>query len=718
MNRGEDGLYIVLLSIHGLIRGEDMELGRDPDTGGQIKYVVELARALSKHPDVGLVELMTRQIVDKRVDESYVEPCEQIAEKSYIIRLPAGVRRYLRKEKLWPYLDVFEDHAMQHFRELRRLPDIIHGHYADAGASGSHISHVLGVPFIFTGHSLGRVKQSRLLEKGLSWEKIEKDYNISTRIEAEENALSTASRVVVSTRQEIEEQYSDYEYYQPDKMRVIPPGLDLECFFSACEEEKPRIVAAVEHFLDEPEKPPILAMARPDERKNFETLINAYAETPGLRQKANLVLIMGNRDDIREMATGSRKVLENVLYLIDRYNLYGRVAYPKRHDGEDIPALYRWVSSKKGVFINPALTEPFGLTLLEAAASGLPVVATCDGGPIDIIETCENGVMIDPLNEEEMGETLNNSLEDKEQWQRWSRNGIERTREHYTWESHVENYMGVVDEAIQEDNETFNIMRSSHGRLPYIDRMLVADMDNTLLGDDEALHRLREEIEKTHEYIGFAIETGRSPDSVKEEVERHDLPYPDITIACVGTEIYYGKKMVPDRSWLNHIDFKWEPEKIYGLLDEIPGIERQDETVQRRFKISYLADPGEAPEYRAINRTIREEGIQARVIFSLNRYLDVVPIRVSPGMSMRYWALKWSIPFDRILTAGDSGNDYGMLKGQTLGVVVGNYSPELEKLRGKDRVYFAEQCNAWGVLEGINYYDFFGDIVIPDDTES
>src|SRR6056297_2982096 len=185
----EDGLYIVLLSIHGLIRGYDMELGRDPDTGGQIKYVVELARALSRHPDVGRVELMTRQIVDKRVDDSYANPCEQIAEKAFIIRLPAGVRRYLHKERLWPYLDVFEDYAMQHFRELRRLPDIIHGHYADAGASGAHIAQVLGVPFIFTGHSLGRVKKERLTEKGLSWEKIEKDYNISTRIEAEEKAL-------------------------------------------------------------------------------------------------------------------------------------------------------------------------------------------------------------------------------------------------------------------------------------------------------------------------------------------------------------------------------------------------------------------------------------------------------------------------------------------------------------------------------------------------
>ena len=47
-----EGLHLVLISIHGLIRGKDLELGRDPDTGGQTLYVVELARALGEQDDV------------------------------------------------------------------------------------------------------------------------------------------------------------------------------------------------------------------------------------------------------------------------------------------------------------------------------------------------------------------------------------------------------------------------------------------------------------------------------------------------------------------------------------------------------------------------------------------------------------------------------------------------------------------------------------------
>ncbi|HKJ10685.1 MAG TPA: hypothetical protein VKA76_16470, partial [Gammaproteobacteria bacterium] len=68
MTDGKHGhLYIVLISIHGLIRGNDLELGRDPDTGGQILYVVELARALARHRDVWRVDLLTRQVIDPKV---------------------------------------------------------------------------------------------------------------------------------------------------------------------------------------------------------------------------------------------------------------------------------------------------------------------------------------------------------------------------------------------------------------------------------------------------------------------------------------------------------------------------------------------------------------------------------------------------------------------------------------------------------------------------
>ncbi len=147
----------------------------------------------------------------------------------------------------------------------------------------------------------------------------------------------------------------------------------------------------------------ILAMARPDERKNLEMLVRVYGESEALQDLANLVMIMGTRDDIRELPKAQQAVISNVLHLIDRYNLYGKVAYPKTHMPDDVPELYRLAASTKGVFINPALTEPFGLTLLEAGATGLPIIATNDGGPRDIIANCRNGLLIDPLDGEAIG---------------------------------------------------------------------------------------------------------------------------------------------------------------------------------------------------------------------------------------------------------------------------------------------------------------------------
>ncbi len=86
-------LKISLISLHGLIRGEHCELGRDADTGGQIKYVVELARTLARHPNVGEVEVLTRQIIDAKVSDDYARLEESIGEHAKIVRIPFGPKR-------------------------------------------------------------------------------------------------------------------------------------------------------------------------------------------------------------------------------------------------------------------------------------------------------------------------------------------------------------------------------------------------------------------------------------------------------------------------------------------------------------------------------------------------------------------------------------------------------------------------------------------------
>ena len=227
-----DGIYIAMISVHGLVRGHDLELGRDADTGGQVKYVVELARFLARQPGIAGVDLFTRLIAAPDTDPDYAREREILEDRARIVRIVAGpVEEYLPKEALWDYLDSFIDNMMTLFREADRQPDVIHSHYADAGYVGSRLAHFLGVPLIHTGHSLGRVKRRRFLATGLSSQAIDERYNMSRRIEAEEMTLASADRVITSTHQEIEEQYELYDHYQPDQMRVVPPGTDLTLFY-------------------------------------------------------------------------------------------------------------------------------------------------------------------------------------------------------------------------------------------------------------------------------------------------------------------------------------------------------------------------------------------------------------------------------------------------------------------------------------------------------
>ncbi|NIR32378.1 MAG: HAD-IIB family hydrolase [Gammaproteobacteria bacterium] len=706
------GLYIVLISIHGLVRGHEMELGRDADTGGQVLYVVELARALAAHPDVWRVDLLTRQVADPKVSDDYARPSEQIADGAHIVRIPFGPRRYLRKEVLWPYLDSFVDSALQHVRSVGRVPDIVHGHYADAGLVGSKLASLLGAPIVFTGHSLGHEKRRRLLEHGMKPETIENRYNMSQRIEAEERALANASLVIASTHQEASDQYARYDNYRKSRIAVIPPGVDLERFRPPrAGDPRPPIKAEVERFLKNDKKPWILAMSRADERKNIRTLVDAYGESPPLQEKANLVIVAGTRDDINAMEKGPRRVLTDLLLRIDRYDLYGKVAYPKHHESDDVPALYRAAARSRGVFVNPALTEPFGLTLLEAAASGLPVVATNDGGPRDILARCKSGLLVDPLDVEGIQDALLDALTERQRWRRWSRSGLRAAKQEYSWETHVEKYLRALRRIVERPRRPARRVNMVKTRLPTADRLLVCDLDDTLLGDEEAVHELVTFWREHRNRVVFGVATGRRLSSTVTVLDEHGIPRPDIFITSVGTEIHYGPNPLEEERWREHVDYYWDAQAIHGVAAELPGVSRQPQSEQRRFKVSYYVDDRQAlPSAQEIQRRLRRKRIHANVIYSHERNLDFLPIRASKGLAVRYIAYRWGLPMERVLTAGDSGNDEDMLTGNSLGVVVGNFSEELGKLRNRSRIYFAEAWYARGILEGIEHYDFFGRI--------
>ena len=708
-------IHIVLISIHGLIRGSEMELGRDADTGGQSKYVLELAVALGACPEVSRVDLLTRRVVDPEIDDDYANPLESLGNGVQIIRLDAGPEEYIPKEQLWDHLDAFADNALNYLNELEQVPSIIHSHYADSGYIGVRLASQLGIPLVHTGHSLGRVKRGRLLATGLKPAQIEERYNILRRIQAEEETLASAELVITSTSQEIEEQYGLYDHYQPELMRVVPPGTDLDYFQPADGSEGASAIAAeLSRFLRMPEKPMILAISRPDERKNITTLIEAYGGSEVLQAKANLVIVAGNRDDIHEMESAVQTLLTELLVLIDQYDLYGKVAYPKHHQPDEVPVLYRLAAASQGVFVNPALTEPFGLTLIEAAASGLPIVATEDGGPRDIIGNCKNGFLIDPLDTEGIAETLIKVLSDDKAWQRLAKNGLKGVRKHYAWPAHAKEYLEQLSSILEQGAKP---PKAVIGRRPmrYHDRAIFSDLDQNLLGDPDSLLEFNKIIRGQRKCATFGIATGRRLDSALRVIKRYRIPQPDVLITSLGTEIHYAPNLTRDTAWNKHIDHLWTPQIVRRTLAELPGIKLQPKIEQSRFKISYYIDPDKALSLEDIVGLLHQEDQTVNVSLSFGQYLDITPVRASKGFALRYFASQWDIPLEHILAAGGSGADEDMMRGNTLAVVVGNrHEEELSNLVEVEDIYFAEQPYAHGILEAIDHYDFFRECCVPE----
>lgn len=710
MDVNDHSLYILMISVHGLIRGENLELGRDADTGGQTKYVVELTKALARQSGIAQVDLVTRCIRDPEISADYGRSVECLDRKARIIRIAAGPDLYLPKEELWDHLDAFTDELHSWLNRQPRRPDVLHSHYADAGYVGVRLSHLTGLPLVHTGHSLGRDKLRRLLALGLPVDEIQERYRMAERISAEEDVLNSANLVITSTHNEIEDQYELYDCYTPDKMSVIPPGTDLNQFHPPGPEDAPVAFAhTLESFLREPEKPMILALSRPDKRKNIVSLVEAYGKSERLRQLANLVIVAGNRKDIRELHEGAQQVLTELLLVIDCHELSGLVALPKHHSPSDVADIYRLAASSKGVFVNPALTEPFGLTLLEAAASGLPLVATEVGGPVDIIGNCRNGLLIDPLDEASITSALLKILEDEELWATYSRNGLVNVARFYSWEAHAKKYLERLGSLVLQARVTAR--PAPLARVPAVQtrtRAIFTAIDNTLLGDPAALSTFVKLLRDHHRRVLFGIATGRRLNSVLKLLKVHAIPMPDVLITSLGTEIYTPPQLTTDIAWTHHIDHLWTPQVLHRLMEPLPGLTLQPKEHQSRFKLSYYYDEHQAPPLEEILTLLRQQELCAHTSLSFGQFLDFVPARASKGQALRYVANQWKIPLEKVLVNGGSRGDEDMLRGNTLGVVVDSpHRDELDQLNDSERVYFSAGSHAAGILEAIDHYGFF-----------
>ncbi|MGD9580325.1 MAG: glycosyltransferase [Vampirovibrionia bacterium] len=453
-------MYIQIYQIHGLIRGKNLELGLDEDTGGQIVYVMELAHALANLQEVTNVEIVTRLFNDDE-HTGYSMPFEHISDKLGIVRVPCGPSRYIKKVDIWKYLDEFYDNIDYYTDPNENKPDIIHSNYVDSGYICNKLSKKFNIPHIFTAHSLGKPKFENLKTKSLDINKLDSTYVFSKRIPAEQKIIDNAGALVVSCDQEKLDQYSLYNIKQDDpKFKVITPGVNAKKFKPYWENRtfnkdlydkaNKKILDKINSQLDNPDLPPILMLGRLEAKKNFTNMIECYIDDKELQRNTNLIICAGKTTERSLLSKEQLNLLTNIEQLIKNNNLERKVCLIDEVDYQiEVPELYRVIGSKKGIFVDCDTTDPLPFSIIEAAISGIPVVAHNTCALLNVISKGKSELLINVRKHHLLSGAIFKLINNKELWEHCSKAGVECILNELTWDVTGKKMFNMYQEVIR-----------------------------------------------------------------------------------------------------------------------------------------------------------------------------------------------------------------------------------------------------------------------------
>jgi sucrose synthase len=488
---------LCILSPHGWF-GQDGVLGR-PDTGGQVVYILDQVRALEEEmlnrlAEQGLDVAPQILVVTRLIPESEGTTCgqrvEPIAgtEHARILRVPFRepggevVPHWISRFDLWPYLEQFTVEVEREvLAELQGRPDLIIGNYSDGNLVASLLSQRLGVTQCNIAHALEKTKY---LLSDLYWRSNEEQYHFSCQFTADLIAMNAADFIITSTYQEIAgtaKTVGQYEAHMAftmpglyrvvhgidvfdPKFNIVSPGVDPRVYFPPSDQERrlshllpgirDQVFGPAENrisrgSLTEPDRPLLFTMARMDKVKNLTGLVDWFGRSSDLRGTANLLVIGGYLDTARSADDDEKREIEKMHRLLDDHGLDADVRWLEGQvDRERNGEIYRFVADCRGAFVQPALFEAFGLTVIEAMSTGLPVFATCFGGPLEIIEDGVSGFHIDPNHGDDaavrMTEFFAQCQKDASFWDQISSGALARVADHYAWTRYADRLLTLA----------------------------------------------------------------------------------------------------------------------------------------------------------------------------------------------------------------------------------------------------------------------------------
>lgn len=476
---------IAVMSPHGWF-GQKNVLGR-PDTGGQIVYILDQVRYLEKKLKESLsfagievepkIIIITRFIPINDGTTSNVKR-EKVfnTDNCWIVRVPfkkkngSILKHWISRFNLWPYMEQFaRDTNKMLLKEFNSSPDLIIGNYSDGNLAASFLSRALNVTQCNIAHALEKTKY---LFSDLYWKDLENDYHFSFQFTADLISMNMADFIITSSFQEIagtqnsRGQYESFQFYSmPDlyhvksginlfypKFNVIPPGAPEELYFPYYNKELRdseltdriynRLFNDNDNFiignLEDKNKFPIYSAARLDKIKNLTGLAECFGKSSELQKIANLIIVGGKPDPALVKADEEKAQIYQMYEIIKKYNLQNNFRWiAKSFNRDENAEAYKIIAEKTGIFVQPAFFEAFGLTVIEAMASGLPIFATQFGGPSEIINNGINGFLINPTLQEEMAQIIlnffKNSMENHKFWKSISEAGMKRVQEAFNW---------------------------------------------------------------------------------------------------------------------------------------------------------------------------------------------------------------------------------------------------------------------------------------------
>lgn len=231
--------------------------------------------------------------------------------------------------------------------------------------------------------------------------------------------------------------------------------------------------------------------------------------------------------------------------------------------------------------------------------------------------------------------------------------------------------------------------------------LFVSDVDDTLLGDTAALTRLSAALKAVRHAITLVYNSSRPCASLRQTLKQQpQLCIPDYLVGAMGTEIEPGKNEKPVNAYARHLNQGWNRGKIEQLIQAM-GLTPHPEEFQTRYKASY--DAPDPASFLQVKQQLAAANLDAKIIYSGAKNLDIIPQNAGKGTAVSFLHQWLNIAPERVVVAGDSGNDIEMFRPPYKGIVVGNADAQLKALQGEG-IYQATKHHAAGVLEGLAYW--------------